>query len=237
VFSKSADIYDAIYLGMGKDYAAEARKIDRLVRRYKRTAGIRLLDAACGTGLHIEHLRRHYQVEGLDIDAAMLRAARRRNPEVPFRQANLLTFKYRRRFDIITCLFSAIGYVKTTARLSQAVQNMSAHLQAGAVLILEPWFTPSDWEVGDVHAVFVDEPQRKIARMSLSRIEGVISYLDFYYLLAEPHGVRYFKETHALGLFSDRDYRQALASADLRVVHDREGVDGRGLYIGIKPDA
>ena len=49
MYNRSAIIYDAIYRAQGKDYAAEAQKINMLiVRQYKRYNGRSLLDVACG---------------------------------------------------------------------------------------------------------------------------------------------------------------------------------------------
>lgn len=65
MFSKSARFYDAIY--SFKDYPAEADLVTRYVRDAAPDAST-LLDVACGTGLHMEHLRRNFIVEGVDLD-------------------------------------------------------------------------------------------------------------------------------------------------------------------------
>jgi SAM-dependent methyltransferase len=235
MFSKSADIYDAVYQGMGKDYAAEARKVHAFIQKFKRTSGDELLDVACGTGGHIGPLKQWYRVQGLDADEGMLKIARRKYPGVRFQRADMLDFSIRRKFDVITCLFSSIGYVKSVARLNTAVRNMSRHLKPGGVLILEPWFTPEDWETDGPHATFVDRPELKIARMNISGLRGRVSILNFHYLVGTRHGIRYFYERHELGLFTQGEYRAALDQAGLEWHHDRQGIFGRGLYIGGAP--
>jgi SAM-dependent methyltransferase len=236
MFSRSADIYDAVYLGMGKDYAAESSKVHAFIRRFKRSPGDDLLDVACGTGGHIGWLRQWYKVRGLDADEGMLRIARRKFPEVGFQRANMLDFSVRRRFDVITCLFSSIGYVKSLPRLDTAIRNMSRHLKPGGVLILEPWFTPDEWETDGPHATFVDSAELKIARLNLSGLRGRVSILNFHYLVGTPRRIRYFYERHELGLFTHDEYRSSLERAGLAWHYDRQGIYGRGLYIGCAPE-
>lgn len=234
MFSKSADLYDAIYLSMGKDYEAETDKIRGFVQLHKRTSGNLLLDVACGTGIHLKYLREYFQVEGLDLDDEMLNAARKKFPDIVLHHGDMVDFRIRQKFDVITCLFSSIGYVGTNQRLKQAIASMSGHLLPGGVLLLEPWFSPKTWQPGSIHATFVDQPDLKIARMNQSEIKGNLSFFTFHYLVATPKGIEHFTERHELGLFTHEEYLNALQQANLDVIHDPEGLDGRGLYICLK---
>src|SRR5664279_5683472 len=119
MFTKSAAFYDAIY--SWKDYAAEAELVRGYIAQYKQSPGNTLLDAACGTGQHLMHLREYYAVEGFDLDAELLKVARERCPDVPFYQADMVDFELGKRYDVITCLFSAIGYAKTVERLNETM--------------------------------------------------------------------------------------------------------------------
>ena len=234
MFSKSAKFYNALYGSMGKDYVAEAQKVHQIIRQHKRSSGKTLLEVACGTGIHASILRENYQVEGLDLDAEMLAVARQTYPDIPFHQADMVDFDLGKQFDAITCLFSSIGYVKTKKRLNQAVQTMTNHLLPGGVIILEPWFTPEQWKPGRVSALFVDQPDLKISRMNISEAEGQLSFFIFHYTVGTPQGIEYFIERHELGLFTHEEYLTAFRKAGLNVFHDPEGLDGRGLYIGLK---
>ena len=234
MYNRSAIIYDAIYRAQGKDYAAEARKVCALIQQHKRSNGKSLLDAACGTGNHLAYLRNEFDVEGLDNSEEMLSVARKKFPDIHFHFADMVDFEIERSFDIITCLFSAIGYVQTYPWLVQAVKSIERHLYAGGVAIVEPWVGPGDLDIGKFHATFVDEPEMKIARMNINRVKENVSYLDCHYMVATPKEILNFTETHALGLFTHDEYTQAFKTAGLEVVHDEEGLDGRGLYIGKK---
>jgi SAM-dependent methyltransferase len=215
-----------------KDYPAEVQLLLDWIERNKRSAGNRLLDVACGTGRHLEYLREHYQVEGLDLSEEMLAVARQRNPGVVFHWADMIDFDLGQQFDVVTCLFSSIGYVKTLENLNRAVDCMARHVLPGGVLVIEPWFTPQAWKPGRVHSVFIDEPELKIARINISSVVGRLSYFDFHYLIGTLQGVEYFIEKHEAGLFTIEEMQQAIQSAGLEVSYNEQGLSGRGLYIG-----
>jgi SAM-dependent methyltransferase len=232
MFTKSARFYDVLY--SWKDYAAETEKLVEFVRARAQRPAVTLLDVACGTGAHLAHLRDYFQVEGVDIEPEMLNVARERLPGVPLTQSDMVDFDLGRTFDVVTCLFGSIGYVKTLERLNQAVANMARHVSPGGLLAIEPWFMPERFQVGTIHSLFVDQPDLRIARMNVSEIEGRISILHFHYMVGTPHGIHYWDERHEMALFTHQEYAQAFRSAGLEVSYDEQGLWGRGLYIGLK---
>ena len=70
--------------------------------------------------------------------------------------------------------------------------------------------------------------------MSHSGQRGKVSVLDFQYLIGTSKGVEHRAEIHELGLFTHKEYMEAFKAAGLKVIHDAQGLDGRGLYIGMK---
>jgi len=232
VFSRSARIYDAVY--SWKDYPREAERVHELVQARKPGAET-LLDVACGTGAHLAGLRRWYRCEGLDLDGELLAVARERLPDVPLHRGDMRDFDLGRSFDAVTCLFSSIGYVLTVEALEAAVASMARHLEPGGVLVVEPWLAPEAVVVPHVGAVFVDEPELKIARVNTIEVDGRRSSFEFQYLVGTPAGVEHFTERHELGLFTREEHLAAFRAAGLAVEHDEEGLMGRGLYVGVAP--
>lgn len=235
MFSRTARLYDALY--SFKDYAVEAARVAEEIRR--RFGGARtLLDVACGTGKHLEFLRAHFEVSGVDLDEHLLEIARRRMPDVPFVEADMVVLSLGKQFDAVTCLFSSIGYTLTLERMRAAIAAMAAHLVEGGVLVVEPWLTPETFEAGHVGALLVEEPGVTVARVNSSTRAGAVSTLVFHYLIGAPGSeIAHEVEEHRLGLFTEDEYRGAFIDAGLDVEHDPEGLTGRGLYLGVKGSA
>jgi SAM-dependent methyltransferase len=233
MFTESAEIYDAIYAAF-HDFDAEAEHVHALIRDRVQTGGLRLLDVACGTGLHWPTLSRHYTIEGVDLDPGMLAVAARKFPNVPVHQGDMTDFDLGRRFDAVICLGSSVGYLRTTDRLREAARRFARHLLPGGLLIVEPWFPPEMWEPGRLDLRCVDQPGLKICRVTISSQEGRISIMDFSYLIGTQAGVRHATERHELGLFTREEYLDAFRDAALEVEHDPIGLTGRGLYLGMR---
>jgi ubiquinone/menaquinone biosynthesis C-methylase UbiE len=233
--SNTAKYYDDIYAANGKDYQSESDIVHKFIQQHKKSLGKTLLDVGCGTGVHANLLCKHYRVEGLDIDRNMISVARKNFPSIRFQLGDMANFKLNHQFDAIVCLFSAVGYVKTKSRLQAAIKTMSQHLFPGGVLLVEPWFTPKEWHPGRVYVTQVDKGDSKVVRMSHSSQRGKVSIIEFQYLFGTPKGVKRDTEILELGLFTKKEYLDAFRSAGLDVIRDAKGLDGRGLYIGLKP--
>ena len=63
-------------------YPTESARVREVLAENGVNAG-QLLDVACGTGLHLQHLSETFDVEGLDLDAGLLAIARERLTDLP----------------------------------------------------------------------------------------------------------------------------------------------------------
>ena len=228
MYAESAGVYDA--LCRHKDYRAASQALRELLQRVLPSASS-LLDVGCGTGQHLSHLRDSFEVEGVDASEAMLEIARRRCPDIPLHLGSFLDFRLSRSFDIVTCLFGSIAYAVHPIHLQQAVLCMSAHLNPGGVLVVEPWVDPERFVEGKLVFDRVDEPDLKVARVYVTRRTGNTCVLKSEYVVATPQGARHFSEQQELGLFSDEEYRKSFADAGLTVVEASGDLFGYGLYV------
>lgn len=229
-----AHAYDLTYRLRGKDYAAEAAHIARVVRD-RRPGAVALLDVACGTGEHLAHLRASFPtVAGLDGSPAMLDVARAKLPGVALRRGDMRDFDLGRRFDAVTCLFSAIGYLASAAELRAAAAAMARHLVPGGVLVVEPLWRPDQFLDGHVSAQVLEHDGQTLSRVSHSTRTGRTARMEIHYLVADRTGVRHFAETHLNTLFTHEEYLDAVTDAGCAAEFLPDGPAGRGLLVGIR---
>ncbi len=232
MYAEMAKYYDRIY--SFKDYATETEKLVGWIEANRLSTGRRLLDVACGTGRHLEHLGGSFDTEGLDLSPELLELAGVRNPNTTFHCADMRTFNLASSYDVITCLFSSIGYMTTIADLEKAIANMARHLVPGGVLIIEPWLTPDVWKPGSVHGMFIDEPDLKIARVNTSVTQGRLSVFDLHHLIGTAEKTFHFVEHHEMGLYTVDEMTGAFEAAGLSATYEPDGLTGRGLYITVR---
>ncbi|MDX6767893.1 MAG: class I SAM-dependent methyltransferase, partial [Elusimicrobiota bacterium] len=143
MFGRSAAVYDLLYAD--KPYAAEARALDRALRR-RRPRGRALLELGCGTGRHaLELARRGWRVTGVDRSRGMLARARRRatGAGLPrerrpvFRLGDLRGIRLGRRFDAVVALFHVFSCLRDEAELAAALAAARAHLRRGGTLVFD----------------------------------------------------------------------------------------------------
>ena len=231
MFSQTSDLHDAIYSRI-RDRREESKLVASIIRDHNPEAHS-ILDVACGTGERALHLSKHhgFRVDGIDIDASMVRQARKKKVGRYF-QADMTTFDLNRTYDAVTCLFSSIGYVRTKPRLRMALQSMVKHMTREGVLLVEPWLEPNKFKDGNETQLVVQENGRTIRRVARSQLDKSLSRLHFEYTVQSNKGITRYEEEHVLGLFTRRDMQEAMNNLGLSVNYDPIGIADRGLYVG-----
>jgi SAM-dependent methyltransferase len=231
---RRADVYDAVYRGRGKDYAAESALVVEQVRKRNPDASS-LLDVACGTGAHLEYFIHAFErVEGVDRSAEMLETAAHKLPDVPLHNGDMRGFDLGRTFDAVTCMFASVGYLETGAELNATLQSFARHLVPGGVIVVEPWWFPDNFLSGYVSGSSVNVGGRTVARVSHSVRAGHASRMEVGYIVADPEsGIQQFSDTHVMTLFERERYEAAFTSAGCSVELVPYDQSTPGLFVGV----
>jgi SAM-dependent methyltransferase len=229
-YSEAAEFYDLLYHGE-KDYAAEADLLSALIRE-RHPAAATLLDVGCGTGSHARALSdAGFTVDGVDLEPAFVELARAKCPEGTFYVGDMTALELPRRYDVVTCLFSAIGYVGSETALRKAMAGMRALLNPGGLLIVDPWFEPGQLTHGWISVLVGTGADVTVCRMSRTLVEGTVSRMEFEYLIGRPAGIERRRETHSLSLFTQSQMEAAFTEAGLAVTRKPAALRTRGLYV------
>jgi SAM-dependent methyltransferase len=210
-------------------FAAVRRVLDDVLYKYP-TRGKSHLDVACGTGLAVEHLRKHgFDSIGVDASLSMLSIAQRRvAPAIlPARSrsprliaCDLRALPLRRKFARITCLYDSLNHMLTRDDLVAAFASMRSAMDSSSLLLFDmnhPDIYPAVWGMRDPyvstgrdHHLEIATKYRKRERRGFGRVTGWARL---------PDGERVnIRESHEQFAWTRREIEEALASAKLRPV-------------------
>jgi trans-aconitate methyltransferase len=233
-YKKFAKYYDIIH--GKKDYACEAKKIVEIAEKYKKSSGKNLLDVGCGTGRHIEHLRKFYACTGVDPYGAMLKIAKKINPDVKFYRGDMASFKIKQKYDIIICLYNTIAYTQTLSRLHTTIKNLSNHLVTGGVLLIEPYHTKETMSADPYRLSVSDSGNKKIVRVGLTRTVGNIAKREAVTVVIEDNKKIFsFEESRDVGLFETKEIIESMKKHGLEATLLKDTLEPNlRLFMGIK---
>lgn len=234
-YTDLAPLYDDLFAVWGKNYAEEAEVVHDLILRNKISAGRKLLDVGCGTAEHLRHLQRYFNVTGLDGSSRMLEIARQKLPGTLFFKADMAEFVVETKFDVIISLFSAISYVRTVHRLNQTLMTFGQHLEPGGIVIIEPWYTPEEFEAHRHDVMFGERPDFRACRMRESFVNNRVAWITDHVLISTGDKVTYQVSRHEFGLFTNAEISSAMRRAGLEISYVDRGLSGIGIHVGVKP--
>lgn len=108
----------------------------------RRWGAKRILELGCGTGRVTEVLRRAASVTGSDLLIEMLARAKQRVPGADFVVADLRTFVFSSRFDLIVLADDPMAHVVSTEERAHVIQRIAHHLTPGGHVVLEGLHRP-----------------------------------------------------------------------------------------------
>ena len=233
LYDKAAGLYDRIY--HWKDYRAEGGKLRTLLLAAGVAEGGHILEAACGTGAHLQNLSQWFRVSGFDRSPEMLAIARSKLPDVSLWQADMTDFSVAPPVDALLCLFSSIGYVYPEERLRQAARAFADAVRPGGALIVEPFLTEKTFTAGHIDLQTYESTELKMARACKTSKRDSLAVLSFEWLVLtrKDSEIGHFTETHEMWLCPTETLLQAFENAGFEARFEPEGLmPTRGLILG-----
>ncbi len=204
-----------------EDYAKEARRFRDFLRD---TASIdvgEVLHLGCGGGHVDSHLKRWMHITGVDLSPAMLRLARRLNPEVAYRRGDMRSVRLGRTFDGVL-ISDAVAYMRTERDLLRAFETAYRHLRPGGAFVTyaeheagrfdQNYTEIARGKQGDTEVVFIEnrhDPDPKDTTFEAT----------FVFLIRRRGRLRVETDRHVLGLFPASTWRRTLRAAGFQVRH------------------
>jgi SAM-dependent methyltransferase len=127
-----------------RDEGEAARWVRSILDRWEAPAGTRLLDMACGRGRHAYHFAQAgLDVTGIDLSPESIAEAKRHVPNGRFLVHDMRVTVEPGAFDLITCLFTSLGYSLDPQDDKATFRAVAANLRPGGRFALD--FMNSRW--------------------------------------------------------------------------------------------
>lgn len=210
-FQDYAYYYNAFY--QDKDYEAESRQVDTLLKRYGRNVR-KIINYGCGTGRHdIELVRLGYDCTGIDMSPLMIDIAkensRNMNVDIDFSVADIRSYEPKDKYDAVISLFHVMSYQNSNEDILAAFRGARKALDDGGLFLFDVWYGPG--VLSDKPAVRVKEiedAQNRLVRIAKPIMHDKTNVVDVCYevlvinretgvtkMIEEVHHMRYFFRT------------------------------------------
>ncbi len=209
-----------------QDYDEEARQFRDFLRHAASINIKEVLHLGCGGGHVDSQLKRYFRIVGIDLSPAMLRLARRLNPEVSYRRGDMRSVRLGRLFDG-ALISDAVAYMRTPRDLARAFATAYQHLKPGGAFVTyaehtpdrfeQNWTKPIQGRRGRDEVVFVENRYDPDPRDTTFES-------TFVFILRRGGHLTVETDRHELGLFPVATWRRALRHAGFQIRH--AGLDG-----------
>ena len=124
------------------NYAERAVYFDKLIRRYKQSAGVVLLDLACGTGSMSEEMAKQgYDVIGVDFSYGMLSRAMEKKMEsglpIQYVCQDMRQLELYGTVDAVICTLDSLNHLDSFSDVETVFRNLAENREPGRLFIFD----------------------------------------------------------------------------------------------------
>ncbi len=228
VFDAYSRYYDLLY--QDKNYAAESRYIDTLLKRH----GIEsdeILEFGSGTGKHGRLLAKQgYHVTGIERSAEMVAQAMQEEG-FTCKQGDIRSVRLEKTFAAVISLFHVVSYQIGNEDVRAVFSRAAEHLHPGGLFVFDVWYSP---------AVYAQKPEVRVKRLAnetthVTRIAEPVIYpnenkVDVNFTIfaqdTQANACQVLKECHPMRHFSLPEIDQFSAEAGFERLAAEEFLTG-----------
>ncbi len=213
-YKKFGYYYDEIMANM--DYDLWLEFIEPYLKK-----GDKILDLACGSGTFATMLKLSgYEVSGLDLSESIIEIANEKRKinhlDIPFYVMDMTSFRLDEKFDVITCFFDSVNFLKDKKQIANLFDSVYKHLNNGGYFIFDVFSNEmfKEYENNEMHedyeTFYIDWITKKTSpntlkhSISIKELDDVFSetYYEYYYDIKDLQSKK-FKIIKIAGDFND----------------------------------
>ncbi len=227
-YNKEAEAYDAFNEN-------HSRVINLVLEGILKNHKVKtVLDLTCGTGSQVFWLAKYgYEVVGSDINAKMLKIARKKAKEqksdVKFIKGDMRTVRVG-KFDAVITIFNAVGHL-TKSDFERAMQNIHENIHEDGLYIFDINNLSYLLEGNNITKLTIDWQEMvgdtKVRQIQYSTIdqEGILASFDTCYTQNGSDKPKTSKSSQTLQVYTAVQLQEMLQRAGFEVIHQCS-VDG-----------
>lgn len=231
-YNQLSKYYDVLH--NKKNYGEEARFFMNLISKYKKSRGKELLDVACGTGSHLFYFKNKFDVEGVDSSKDLIKIAKEKNPDIKLCVQDMKELNLRKKYDVITLLFSSIAYLKNKKEILKTLKNFHNHLKVGGILIIETSYLKDSFKEIKKHIREFSNDSFSIKRILNISIKKDIAKLKAKYSIEEGNIEENIVDSLEIPLLSKNWLVQILENMNFSVAVLKYNKTGTTIFVCIK---
>ncbi|MGM9970335.1 MAG: class I SAM-dependent DNA methyltransferase [Anaeroplasma sp.] len=192
-----------------------------------------VLDLACGTGTLATMLTLSgYRASGLDLSESIIEIANEKKKinhlDIPFYVADMTNFKLNDKFNMITCFFDSVNFLKTEKEIQALFNCASMHLKDNGYFIIDVFSKDffneyANNEINkDYETFYLNWTTKKVSSNSL-RHQIKISEDDNTFVES------YYEYYHEISILSNKKFKLIKISGDFN--DDYQSEDERILLV------
>lgn len=207
------------------------------IREYQNYETKTLLHLGCGSGCMDFHLKRKFQVTGVDLSREMISAAKSKNPECEYLTGDMRDFRNDKKFDAVI-IPDSIDYMMSVEDISKVYKNAKQLLKDNGLFAVIVGYDPEKFPQNRTTAHEVTDNRRLVTFIENNYVPDYTkNYFEaiFIFLIREKEKLETIIDHHTLGLFKKEIWFNEMAKAGFKtkLIEDPylEEIEQEGTYM------